>query len=72
MSLKEKLNKVFESGYFVICNVPKRVDGEWEEKIIWKQVELPGGREVKTCEWEGFTDVEECVDDCLKYINSPK
>lgn len=25
---------------------------------------------IKQCEWFGFEDIEDCVDDCLKYINS--
>lgn len=71
MDLKEKLNLVFNSGRsFIIQNVVKRIDGEWEERIIWEEVQLPGNRVISSCEWNGFEDIEDCADDILKYMQN--
>lgn len=71
MDLKEKLSKVFESGYSIsFQNDVRRKDGEWHSRIVWKHIQLPNGRVIKQCEWFGFNDIEDCVEDCLKYINS--
>ena len=70
MDLKEKISKVFESGHSILFqNEVRRKEGEWYSRIIWKHIQLPNGRTIKECEWYGFEDIENCVDDCLKYIN---
>jgi hypothetical protein len=70
MTTAEKFKEIFDSGYFVFQNIPKRIDGEWEERIIWKRVEEPGDRYIEDCDWEGFTNIDDCLDDCLKYIET--
>ena len=71
MNLKDKLTKIFESGKSIsIQNVVKRHDGEWHSRIVWRHIQLPAGQCIKECEWFGFDDIEDCVDDCLKYINT--
>ena len=70
MNLKEKLAKVFESGYSIAFqNDVRRKDGEWYSRIVWKHIQLPNGRVIKECERFGFDDIEDCVDDCLIYIS---
>ena len=69
--MKEKLTQIFESGYsFIIQNEVKRKGGEWYSRITWKHVQSPGNQFIKQCEWFGFDDIDECVDDCLKYIDT--
>lgn len=71
MDIREKLNKIFQSGYSIsFQNEVRRKDGEWYSRIIWKHLQLPGHRIIKECEWFGFENIEECVDDCLKYIEN--
>lgn len=73
MDLKEKLDKLFNSGYSIILqNQVKRIDSEWENRIIWKHVQLPYDDFIEDCKWEGFENIEDCVDDCLNYLNSLK
>lgn len=69
MDLKDKFKKVFESGHSIIFqNTVKRIDHEWESRIIWEHVQLPLKNHIDGCDWNGFIDIEDCVDDCLKYI----
>jgi len=69
MSLEQKITSVFDSGYHIrFENVVKRMDGDWHQRIIWTHVQNPSSGYVDSCEWEGFETIEECVDDCLKYI----
>jgi hypothetical protein len=69
--LAEKLNQVFESGHSIsFQNTIKRMGGEWENRIIWKHHQLPGNAVMAECCWEGFETIEECIDDCLKYLTS--
>lgn len=72
MELKDKLNKIFNSsGSFVIQNVLKRSDGDWYNRIVWVHYGQPGNRLIRTCDdWFGFDNVDDCVDDCLKYIKT--
>jgi hypothetical protein len=71
MSLSEKIQQVFDSGHsFSFQNEVKRSDGEWYSRIIWRHLQLPGNQLIEECEWFGFETMEECVDDCLKYINT--
>lgn len=71
MNLSGKFRKIFESGYSIIFqNEIKRKDGEWYSRIVWKHIQLPNNQIIKQCEWFGFEDIDDCVDDCLKYINT--
>lgn len=71
MNLKKKMDKIFDSGYLIsFQNEVKRKDGEWHSRIVWKHLQPPMNQIIEDCEWFGFEDIEECVDDCLKYINS--
>lgn len=71
VSLQRKLEILFSSGHSIqIQNTVKRVEGEWESRIIWEHVQLPGDNVIKTCKWEGFETPEECIDDCLKYLQT--
>jgi hypothetical protein len=67
--MKNKFEKLFNSGYSIILqNVIKRINGEWESRIIWKHAQLPTNSYIGECRWEGFEDIEDCVDDCLTYL----
>jgi hypothetical protein len=73
MTTKEKLTAIFESGHsFIIQNQVRRQDGEWHTRIVWQHVQLPSNQTIKSCDWFGFEDIDECADDCLKYIASIK
>lgn len=68
-TLGEKMNVIFKSGKSIrFQNVVKRKDGEWYSRIVWEQVQLPGGQHIKSCSWWGFDTIEEAVDDCLNYL----
>jgi hypothetical protein len=71
MDLKEKLSKIFESGYSIAFqNEVRRKDDEWYSRIVWRHIQLPGGSVISKCEWFGFDNIETCVDDCLEYIKN--
>jgi hypothetical protein len=71
MITKEKLTKIFSSEHsFIIQNEVRRKDGEWYSRITWIHVQLPGNQIIKQCRWFGFDDIDECADDCLKYIDT--
>lgn len=33
---------------------------------------LPFNSFIKNCRWEGFEEIEECLDDCIKYLETLK
>jgi hypothetical protein len=71
MNLSKKIEQVFNSGYSIAFqNEVRRSDGEWYSRITWKNLQQPGNQVIKECEWFGFETMEECVDDCLKYLNN--
>ena len=70
-TVAEKFNRVFESGHSIsFQNTIRRMEGEWESRIIWKHHQLPGTAIITECRWEGFETIEECIDNCLKYLAS--
>jgi hypothetical protein len=72
MDLETKLKKIYTSGYSIIIqDVAKRINGEWTNKIVWEHVQ-EGNKTVEFCKWDGFDDIDDCADDCLKYIESLK
>jgi hypothetical protein len=71
LTLDRKMNLIFNSGYSIsIQNEVKRINGEWENRITWKHIQTPGGEIINQSIWEGFDNIKDCVDDCLKYIKS--
>lgn len=71
MTTAEKLNKIYSNGWFQIYNTPRHIGGgEWDERILWKHVGMPNQETIKECEWEGFRDIDDCLDDCLKYVDT--
>lgn len=69
MKLKNKFKIIFDSGKSICFqNTIIRINGEFEMRIVWKHVQLPGNTVLNSCKWEGFTTIEECVDDCLNYL----
>jgi hypothetical protein len=72
MTLQEKLQFIFDYGFFQFYNDVRRQDGEWYDRILWKHVQQPGSSYLKGCEWFGFDTMEDCVDDCIKYIEKNK
>jgi hypothetical protein len=68
-NLSEKMNVIFSSGKSIrFQNEVRRKDGEWYSRITWEEVELPGDRPIKSCDWFGFETIDEAVEDCLNYI----
>lgn len=73
MNLNEKLEKIFNSDYRVIIKNVERL--KWSDsltsynRIIW-EVYLKNYSEtpISKSEWFGFDNVENCIDDCLKFL----
>ena len=64
----EKLIEIYDKFSSVtITNQPKRmtVDGirDWYVRVVWKVEGRAGNYE---CEWEGFENAEECLQDLVK------
>jgi hypothetical protein len=73
MTLSEKLTKAFGSGHCISFeNEIRRSDGEWYSRITWKHLQAGTGRIEMECKWFGFDTIEECVDDCLIYLDKIK
>lgn len=73
MTTAEKFEKVFEAGWFIFENHPRHVGGgEWKMILAWKHVIKPGDTYIKDSKWEGFDNIDECLDDCLEYIETLK
>ena len=67
--LNEKMNAIFNSGESIrFQNVVRRKDGEWNSRIVWEHVQLPGGQHIKGCDWWGFDSIEDAAEDCLNYL----
>jgi len=61
--IKETQNAVMQSGLPVIVfNKPIKNDQLWDIKVFWK---IPDEKLS-----EGFDDVLDCFEDCLKYIEN--
>jgi len=68
-TLSDKITAIFNSGKSIrFQNTVKRKDGEWYSRIVWEEVQLPGNKTIKSCEWFGFETIDEAVEDCLTYI----
>ena len=67
MSLEEKFDAIFNAGkFFIIQNTVKRINGDREDRISWKEVQQPGEQIINSCKWEGFNTISECLDDILE------
>jgi len=73
MTIGDKFETIFNSGYcFVFQNTAKHIDGDWDIRIIWEHKQEPGNRCIRSCKWEGFTNINDCLDDCLEYVKTLK
>jgi len=71
MTTTLKANKVFNSGLaFRIWNEPVQDDYLWDIKIFWAHMEYNGKDVVGKCDKKGFDNIDECLDDCIKYIDN--
>lgn len=70
MNLNEKLNYIFHNANIEIKSTIKRIDGGYESRIIWEHVELPLKRVIKSCDWNGFEDIEKCADNIIEYLET--
>lgn len=74
--MTEKNNKafqIFHSGLaFQIYNKPVQDNYLWDDKIFWKHMEYNGKEVIKTCDEKGFYNINDCMDDCIKYIKNFK
>jgi len=69
MTTAGKATAVFQSGLaFRIWNQPVSDDYLWDIKIFWAHMEYNGKDVVANCDIKGFADLDDCLDDCLKYI----
>ena len=63
LKTEQKLDKIMQSGLeFKLFNKPVKDDYLWDIKVFWELVDI------KTS--EGFDDSIDCIDDCLKYLES--
>ena len=73
MRLRKKNDKafqIFNSGFSIqIYNKPVRKGYMWDDKIFWRHMEYNGKKVIKECRDKGFYNLEDCMDDCIKYIN---
>lgn len=69
LSLSQKFDKIFNSGKLIrFESVLQRYDDDWHIRICWKIIENPSGKVIDSCDWFGFPNIEQCVDDCLRYL----
>lgn len=73
MSKPNKSFQVFNSGLAIqIFNHPVQDNYLWDDKIFWKHMEFNRKKEIQMCDKKGFYNLEDCMDDCIKYINNFK
>ena len=73
MNKNDKAFQVFNSGLAIqIFNCPVQDDYLWDDKIFWKHMEFNRKKEICMCDKKGFYNLEDCIDDCIKYINNYK
>lgn len=62
--------QVFNSGLSIqIFNKPVQDNYLWDDKIFWRHMEFNSKKEIQMCDKKGFYNLEDCMDDCIKYIN---
>jgi len=70
MTTREKFDKVFDSGYtFSFKNKLCHRDGEWDQIITWTRFREPGDCYIASCKHD-YTNIDDCLDDCLIYIEN--
>lgn len=73
MTTAEKFTFIFNSGHsFTFQNSVGRFDGEWENLLIWTHVQLPLNQPIKQSKRKLFKDIDDLLDDCIKYIKTIK
>jgi hypothetical protein len=74
MTTAEKADKVFQSGLaFRIWNKPVKFDQIWDIRLFWMDTNYGGkNHQVTSPNAEGFKDLDECLDDMLKYLEKLK
>jgi len=74
MTTAEKADKVFQSGLgFRIWNKPVKFDQIWDIRLFWMDTNYGGkGHQVTSPNAEGFKDLDDCLDDMLKYLEKLK
>lgn len=74
--MADKNNKafqIFNSGLSIqIYNKPVQDNYLWDDKIFWKHMEYNGKEVIEHCDKKGFYNLEDCMDDCIIYINNYK
>jgi len=69
MTTAEKADKVFQYGFsFKIWNKPVKFDQIWDIRLFWMNNPVFKEEVDDTCPEEGFADLDDCLDDILKYI----
>lgn len=71
MTTAQKSEKVFQSGLaFQIYNKPVRFDQIWDIRMFWKHLESDGSLYMANTDHKGFKDIDDCLDDVLKYLKN--
>ena len=71
MTTAEKAVVVFQSGLaFRITNKPVNDDYLWDIKIFWAHMEYNGKDVVQECAIKGFACLDDCLDNCIAYLNT--
>jgi 8-oxo-dGTP pyrophosphatase MutT (NUDIX family) len=64
-SMTDLINIINNGWDIKITNQPKRIDGEFVLRLVWKARK---GERVMECEWHGFEDAGEAIEDMVRNI----
>jgi hypothetical protein len=65
--------KVFNSGLNIqLYNKTIQDNLIWDNKIFWQHVEPNRRKIIYKCDNNGFFNLNDCLEDCLKYITKSK
>ena len=68
MTTGEKAEKVFQSGIaFLIWNKPVQNDQLWDIKLFWMST-MNSAESLIKCADKGYDNLDDCLDDMLKYL----
>lgn len=71
MTFEEKIRFIFDCPYTIkLGSHAMRLDGEWHTAYKWEHVQLPSEQHIASN--SRFLKLDDCIDDCIKYIKSRK
>lgn len=65
--------QVFQSGLNIrIFNQTIVTDHRFDVKIFWEHLDSSRKKVIKSCKSKGFTCLDDCIDNCSKYVRKYK